>query len=87
MAKLATTRFSDRVENYVRYRPGYPPEVLKLLRAECGLQPAHAIADIASGTGIFTRLLLANGNQVFAVEPNAEMGEMGIHHSRPIRAS
>ena len=79
MTKLATSRFSDRVENYVRYRPGYPPEVLELLRAECGLQPAHAIADIASGTGIFTRLLLENGNQVFAVEPNAEMREMGIH--------
>jgi SAM-dependent methyltransferase len=80
MAKLATSRFSDRVENYVRYRPGYPPEVLELLRAECGLKPSHAIADIASGTGIFTRLLLENGNCVFAVEPNAEMREMGIHH-------
>src|ERR1700686_5427853 len=78
MAKLATTRFHDRVENYVRYRPGYPPEVLELPRAECGLKPSHAIADIASGTGIFTRLLLENGNYVFAVEPNAEMREMGI---------
>ena len=26
-ASNATSRFSDRVENYVRYRPGYPPEV------------------------------------------------------------
>jgi SAM-dependent methyltransferase len=73
MTKLATTRFSDRVENYVRYRPGYPPEIIELLRADCGLQPQHSIADIASGTGIFTRLLLENGNSVFAVEPNAEM--------------
>ena len=23
-ASNATSRFSDRVENYVRYRPGYP---------------------------------------------------------------
>src|SRR5216683_824394 len=73
-----TTRFSDRVENYVRYRPGYPAEVLDLLRAECGLRPSHTVADIASGTGAFTRLLLENGNSVFAVEPNAAMREMGI---------
>jgi SAM-dependent methyltransferase len=79
MTKSPTARFSDRVENYVRYRPGYPAEVLDLLRGECGLQPSHIIADIASGTGIFTRLLLENGNSVFAVEPNAEMREMGLH--------
>ncbi len=77
MSKSPTARFSDRVENYVRYRPGYPPEVLDLLRAECGLQPSHVVADIASGTGLFTRLLLENGNAVYAVEPNAEMREMG----------
>src|ERR1035438_2649003 len=79
MAKTSTTRFSDRVENYVRYRPGYPREVLDLLRAECGLQSGHIVADIASGTGVFPRLLLENGNSVFAVEPNTEMREMGIH--------
>ncbi len=79
MAKSSTTRFSDRVENYVRYRPGYPAEVLDLLRAQCGLQPDHVVADVASGTGVFTRLLLENGNSVIAVEPNAEMREAGRH--------
>jgi SAM-dependent methyltransferase len=78
MSKAPTARFSDRVENYVRYRPGYPPEVLDLLRVECGLRPSHVVADIASGTGAFTRLLLENGNSVFAVEPNAAMRGMGI---------
>lgn len=77
MSKTSTVRFSDRVENYVRYRPGYPPQVLELLRTECGLEPDHVIADIASGTGIFTKMLLENGNRVFAVEPNAEMREAG----------
>jgi ubiquinone/menaquinone biosynthesis C-methylase UbiE len=72
------SRFSDRVENYARYRPGYPPGVLALLREECGLLPSHVIADIASGTGIFTKLLIDNGNPVFAVEPNAEMREVGL---------
>jgi ubiquinone/menaquinone biosynthesis C-methylase UbiE len=68
-------RFSDRVENYIRYRPNYPPEVLETLRAECGLTPDGTIADIASGTGIFTRLLLENGNRVYGIEPNREMRE------------
>jgi SAM-dependent methyltransferase len=76
-ATNATSRFSDRVENYVRYRPGYPPEVMRALEEECGLVPSHAVADIASGTGIWTRMLLENGNPVFGVEPNAEMREAG----------
>lgn len=76
-ASNATSRFSDRVENYVRYRPGYPPEVIAALQAECGLAPSHVIADIASGTGLWTRMLLKNGNRVFGVEPNTEMRVAG----------
>jgi ubiquinone/menaquinone biosynthesis C-methylase UbiE len=68
-----TQRFSDRVENYVRARPGYPPEVFAAIFEECGLTAACPIADVASGTGIFTRGLLEQGNPVFGVEPNAEM--------------
>jgi SAM-dependent methyltransferase len=73
----ATSRFSDRVDNYVRYRPGYPPAVLATLRKDRGLDPEHCIADIASGTGLWTRELLENGNFVFGVEPNAEMRAAG----------
>ena len=76
-AKDATLRFSSRVDNYVRYRPGYPSEILELLRAECGLKPSSVIADIASGTGILTRMLLENGNRVSGVEPNPEMRKAG----------
>lgn len=76
-AANATSRFSDRVENYVRYRPGYPEEALRVLEDECGLKPEHGIADIASGTGIWTRMLLENGNAVVGVEPNAEMRQAG----------
>lgn len=72
-ASNATSRFSDRVENYIRYRPGYPAEALTALKEECGLAPSHMIADIASGTGIWTRTLLENGNRVFGVEPNTDM--------------
>jgi SAM-dependent methyltransferase len=75
--KDATQRFSSRVENYVRYRPGYPPDVLELLKNKCGLTSDSVIADIASGTGIFTRMLAKNGNRVFGVEPNDEMRRAG----------
>jgi SAM-dependent methyltransferase len=76
-AANATSRFSDRVENYVRYRPGYPIEAWRVLQDECGLKPEHAIADIASGTGIWTRILLENGNSVVGIEPNTEMRQAG----------
>ena len=69
----ATSRFSDRVRNYVLYRPGYPPAVLDVLRAETGLAPAQVIADVGSGTGISARLFLDAGNAVHAVEPNPDM--------------
>lgn len=72
-----TQRFSSRVDNYVRYRPGYPPEVLDLLQRECGMTRDTVVADIASGTGIWTRRLLENGNPVFGVEPNDEMRQAG----------
>jgi ubiquinone/menaquinone biosynthesis C-methylase UbiE len=72
-----TQRFSSRVGNYVRYRPGYPSAIIDLLRKECGLTPNSVIADVASGTGIFTRMLLENGNRVFGVEPNLEMRKAG----------
>jgi ubiquinone/menaquinone biosynthesis C-methylase UbiE len=65
------------VENYIKYRPGYPQEILETLRAECGLTPQSTIADIGSGTGILAEMLLKNGNTVYGVEPNREMREAG----------
>ena len=66
-------RFSGRVDAYVRSRPGYPDELIPLLRREAGLLPAHSVADVGSGTGILTRLFLDAGHEVFAIEPNAKM--------------
>lgn len=71
--KNSTTRFSDRVDNYIKYRPGYPPQVLELLKTECGFTPDSLIADIGSGTGISTQLFLDHNNTVYGVEPNTEM--------------
>ncbi len=73
MNKNPTQRFSDRVGNYTKYRPGYPAKILNLLKEKCNLTPGSIIADIGSGTGIFTKFLLDNGNSVVAVEPNPEM--------------
>jgi SAM-dependent methyltransferase len=73
----AKQRFSNRAADYVRYRPGYPPAVLDLLRADCGLRPGHVIADIGSGTGFLSELFLKNGNRVYGVEPNNEMRQAG----------
>jgi SAM-dependent methyltransferase len=69
----STERFTSRVETYAKYRPGYPAAVIELLRSECGLTPAALVADIGSGTGIFSELLLKNGNTVIGVEPNEAM--------------
>ena len=68
-----TRRFSDRVDDYVRYRPGYPDDLVTTLLDRSGLQNHGVAADIGSGTGIFTAKLLEAGLQVFGVEPNDEM--------------
>lgn len=73
----STTRFSSRVDNYIRYRPHYPPILLETLRRDCDFSSASVMADIGSGTGILTEPFLKNGNNVYAVEPNKEMREAG----------
>ena len=77
MISDSTRRFSSRVKNYVRYRPGYPSQIIDLLRRECALTPGAVVADIGSGTGIFSELLLENGNPVYGIEPNPEMRAAG----------
>ena len=66
-------RFSNRVENYVKYRPNYPKEVLNLFRYEMNLRNNLIVADIGAGTGISSKLFLENGNRVVGVEPNQTM--------------
>lgn len=68
-----TKRFSDRVEDYVRYRPDYPAEILPMLVREVGFSSRSIVADIGSGTGKLSNLFLDYGNPVYGVEPNDEM--------------
>lgn len=69
----STQRFTNRADNYARFRPSYPAAVLDCLRDECGLNAASVVADIGSGTGILTGQLLDRAGTVYAVEPNAAM--------------
>lgn len=73
MEKNSTRRFSDRVENYAKYRPAYPKEFIDYLYANLGFSKDSIIADIGAGTGILTGLLLDRGSRVVGVEPNREM--------------
>jgi len=69
----STERFSDRVANYIKYRPTYPQQVIDSIFSECQIETGARVADIGSGSGIFSQLLLAADLRVFAVEPNETM--------------
>ncbi len=72
-----TNRFSNRVENYIKYRPGYPVEIPHYLKSKKVLVDDSVIADIGSGTGKLTEIFLGNGNTVYGIEPNKEMRKGG----------
>ncbi len=69
----STKRFSDRVADYVRYRPDYSAAMLDWLQRKQGVTPAWKVADVGAGTGISSKLFLDAGHAVTAVEPNAAM--------------
>ena len=70
-------RFSDRAEDYVKYRPHYSSDVVHAMQQACGLRPEHLIADVGCGTGLLAEIFLDNGNRVIGVEPNREMRDTG----------
>lgn len=73
--KETSERFTDTVENYQKYRPGYPKEILEVLVHDCHLNKNYIIADIGSGTGFLSKLFLDYGNTVYGLEPNQAMRE------------
>ncbi|MDK9700522.1 MAG: class I SAM-dependent methyltransferase [bacterium] len=73
-----TERFSSRVDNYLKYRPHYPSEMIPRLQIEINLTAQWVIADIGVGTGFSAELLLANRNKVIGVEPNDAMRNASV---------
>lgn len=69
----STGRFSDRVADYVRYRPDYPVAMLEWLQRTYDVNPHWLVADVGAGTGISSKLFLDGGYRVIAVEPNEPM--------------
>ncbi len=69
----STERFSNRVDNYVKYQPHYPEKIIDYLNETIHFNSSFIVADIGAGTGFLTQLFLQNGNKVFGVEPNAAM--------------
>lgn len=73
VARDTVTRFSDRAQDYAKYRPHYSDDVAHAVREACGLRPEDLIADIGCGPGLLAEIFLRNGNRVIGVEPNLEM--------------
>lgn len=73
-----TERFTNRVADYVRYRPGYPAGLLDWLQAELGVNATWKVVDVGAGTGISARMFLDAGYAVTAVEPNADMRDAAV---------
>jgi len=70
---MNTQAFTGKAQAYTQARPGYPDEAMEYI---CKLaKPGAVFADIGAGTGKFTSLLAGYGNEIFAVEPNADMRE------------
>jgi len=69
----STELFSDRVADYVSFRPSYPVELVEWLGAQTGMTSSWRLVDVGAGTGISSKLFLDAGNSVIAVEPNAAM--------------
>lgn len=65
--------FTGKMDDYSRYRPGYPQGIIQLLEKHASLTKDSVVADIGSGTGILSALFLHYGNMVFSVEPNRDM--------------
>ncbi|MEZ5313979.1 MAG: methyltransferase domain-containing protein [Thermoanaerobaculia bacterium] len=86
-------RFSGRVADYIKARPGYPPALLTFLSDRGALFPGAVVADAGSGTGLFTELLPppASGSTPSSRTPRcaaaeARLGERQEFHSVDGRA-
>lgn len=71
--KQGAERFSSKTDDYAKGRPDFPKEIIDFLYEHKVIDEKSIIADIGSGTGRFTKLLLERDHHVYGVEPNDEM--------------
>ncbi len=67
------SKFYGKSDAYEKGRPSYPKALIEYLYKSHGFSPDSVIADIGSGTGKFTKLLLEMGSTVIGIEPNDDM--------------
>jgi len=74
-AAVRRQSFGAWAQDYQKFRPGYPPELVTAVLAQhpdFGARPLRVV-DIGAGTGQLTRTLLELGCEVTAVEPDDRM--------------
>jgi SAM-dependent methyltransferase len=69
--------YAGSAENYERYRPNYPPQLLARLVEEAGVSSHGRLLDLACGTGQVTFGLCEHFEQVWAVDQEADMVRVG----------
>ncbi|MEJ1963037.1 MAG: class I SAM-dependent methyltransferase [Gammaproteobacteria bacterium] len=71
--RAAAEGFAAGAETYVRGRPEYPLQALEWLRNVIGLAEGKTAIDLGAGTGKFSKVMLATGAKVIAVDPVGPM--------------
>ncbi len=66
-------KFDKKGKIYAKARPGYPRELFEHLIENNIISNDSTVADIGSGTGLFTMRLSPLVGKIFAVEPNSDM--------------
>ncbi len=70
---MVKDKFTDKVIDYLKYRPTYAQEFIDYLINNVGLSKNSVVADIGAGIGILTKQLGDKVKTIFAVEPNLNM--------------
>ncbi|OKH27116.1 class I SAM-dependent methyltransferase [Chroogloeocystis siderophila] len=72
--------FSDRGDDYEKYRPIYPASAIDTILSGLESPTQITAVDVGAGTGIGARLLADRGVRVVAIEPNEDMRRAATPH-------
>lgn len=71
-------RFTDRADNYEKFRPGYPQSLIDYLSEQLHAQQPNVVAELGAGTGILSLELAKLNLELYVFEPNKEMRDKAI---------